>query len=208
MTKGCPWLPPGRLVDNDFSILDTTDLVFIDPVGTGYSRAIPGDEAKDFHHFQRDIETVGEFIRLYLTRNQRWGSPKFLAGESYGTIRAAGLAGHLLDRHGISFNGLLLISSILNYQTGAFDRKTYTFPKGNDLPYAVYLPTYAATAWYHEKLGARDQAKPLRDFLDDVESFASTQYVQALFQGIRCRRATTPQSPSVWRGTRGCRLTT
>src|SRR5215510_4754259 len=99
---GMPFPPPGRLVDNAESLLDVADLVFVDPVGTGYSRAIPGEEAKEFHHFKRDIEAVGEFIRIYLTRNERWASPKFIAGESYGTTRAAGLAGQLYNRHGMA----------------------------------------------------------------------------------------------------------
>ncbi|MDJ0664118.1 MAG: peptidase S10 [Acidimicrobiia bacterium] len=181
--EGMPYKPPGRLVDNEHSLLDAADLVFIDPVGTGFSRAIPNEEAKDFHHFKKDIEAVGEFIRLYLTRHKRWGSPKFLAGESYGTTRSAGLAGHLYNRHGIVFNGLLLISSILNFQTAAFDRNTGTFLRGNDLPYVVFLPTYAATAWYHGKLGAKDQGRDLREFLDEVEQFAANEYTLALFEG-------------------------
>lgn len=181
--EGMPLPPPGRLVDNEHSILDVADLVFIDPVGTGFSRAIPGEDAKSFHHFTKDIEAVGEFIRIYLTRHQRWGSPKFLAGESYGTTRAAGLAGHLYNRHGITFNGLLLISSILNFQTAGFDASTGTFRRGNDLPYVVFLPTYAATAWFHNRLGAKDQKRPMRDLLDEVEQFAATDYATALFQG-------------------------
>ena len=181
--EGMPYPPPGRLVTNEHSILDVADLVFIDPVGTGYSRAIPHEEAKDFHHFKKDIEAVGEFVRLYLTRHKRWGSPKFLAGESYGTTRSAGLAGHLYSRHGITFNGLMLISSILNFQTAGFDMSTATFQRGNDLPYVVFLPTYAATAWYHGKLRSRDQKRSLRDLLDEVEDFAAGEYSQALFQG-------------------------
>ncbi|MEA2002990.1 MAG: peptidase S10 [Actinomycetota bacterium] len=180
---GMPYTPPGRLVDNAYSILDVADLVFIDPVGTGFSRAIPNEDAKDFHHFKKDIEAVGEFIRVYLTRHHRWGSPKFLAGESYGTTRSAGLAGHLYTRHGIALNGLMLISSILNFQTAGFDGATGTFRRGNDLPYIVFLPTYAATAWYHGRLSKKDQKRPLREFLDEVEQFASNEYTLALFQG-------------------------
>lgn len=131
---GMPFPPPGQLVDNEHSILDVADLVFIDPIGTGFSRAIPRDEGKDFHHFKKDIEAVGEFIRVYLTRHQRWGSPKFLAGESYGTTRSAGLAGHLYTRHGITFNGLMLISSILNFQTAGFDDATGTFLEATICP--------------------------------------------------------------------------
>jgi carboxypeptidase C (cathepsin A) len=181
--EGMPLPPPARLADNEHSILDAVDLVFIDPVGTGYSRAIPEEEAKDFHHFKKDIEAVGEFIRIYLTRHQRWDSPKYIAGESYGTTRSAGLAGHLYKRHGITFNGLLLISSILNFQTTGFDPDTYTFRRGNDLPYQVFLPTYAAAAWYHNRLEAKDQERALREFLDEVEEFAANDYTRALFQG-------------------------
>ena len=96
-----PSPPPYRLVDNEFSLLDHTDLVFIDPVSTGYSRAVPGEKPDQFHNIEADIAWVGEFIRLFTTRRQRWASPKFLIGESYGTTRAAGLAGHLQDQHGL-----------------------------------------------------------------------------------------------------------
>jgi len=180
---GKPFPPPGRLVDNEDSLLDVADLVFVDPIGTGYSRAIPGEEAKDFHHFKRDIETVGEFIRIYVTRHGRWASPKFIAGESYGTTRAAGLAGQLWNRHGMALNGLILVSSILNFQTAGFDQKTWTFSRGNDLPYALFLPTYAAAAWFHGRLDKDLQAKPLRAVLDEVEEFAATDYTLALFEG-------------------------
>jgi len=177
--------PPARLVDNEHSILDVADLVFIDPVSTGYSRAIPEDKAKDFHHFKKDIESVGEFIRLYLTRSGRWASPKFLSGESYGTLRSVGVAGYLWDRHGVALNGLLLISSILNYQTTGFDLDTMTFRRGNDLPYPLYLPTYAATAHYHGALDEAYASMPLREFLDEVEEFAAGDYATALFEGSR-----------------------
>jgi carboxypeptidase C (cathepsin A) len=187
---GMPVRPPGRLVDNSESILDIADLVFIDPIGTGYSRAIPSEEAKQYHHFKKDIETVGEFIRAYLTKHNRWGSPKYLAGESYGTTRSAGVAAHLFRRHGIYFNGLLLISSILNFQTAGFDPQTGTFRRGNDLPYVVFLPTYAAAAWYHQKLDKRYQKLTLRAFLDEVEEFAAGDYASALFQGDRLDDAT------------------
>jgi carboxypeptidase C (cathepsin A) len=180
---GMPGPPPGKLVDNPHAILDVADIVFIDPVGTGFSRPIPDDDLKQFAHFKRDIESVGEFIRLYLTRHQRWASPKFLAGESYGTTRSAGLAAHLYKRHGIAFNGLLLISSILNFQTAGFDSSTWTFSRGNDLPYPLFLPTYAAAAWYHRRLAPAYQALPLRTFLDEVEVFAAGAYASALFQG-------------------------
>ena len=143
--------PPYRLVNNEYSLLDMTDLVFIDPVSTGFSRPAPGEEAKQFHGVEQDIESVGDFIRLYVTRFKRWGSPKFLIGESYGTTRAVGLADFLQKRHGMYLNGLMLISSILNFQTAEFEL-------GNDLPYVLHLPTYTATAWYHGKLQGELQA--------------------------------------------------
>ncbi len=167
--------PPYDLIENEFSILDQTDLVFIDPVSTGYSRAVEGEKPKDFHGFKRDIEYVGDFIRLYCSRYGRWTSPKFLAGESYGTTRAAGVAGYLQERHGMYLNGLLLISVVLNFQT-------IRFPVGNDLPYILYLPTMAATAWYHNKLDKNLQ-ESLEDTVEEVRQFALTEYTLALMQG-------------------------
>ncbi|CAG0936190.1 hypothetical protein TFLX_05056 [Thermoflexales bacterium] len=167
--------PPYRLVDNAHSILDTTDLVFIDPVLTGYSRAVVGEKAKEFLNFKKDIESVGDFIRLYTTRYQRWLSPKFLIGESYGTTRAAGLSGYLQDRHGMYLNGIMLVSSILDFGTADFH-------PANDLPHLLYLPTFAATAWYHQRLEAPLQ-KDLRALLDEVEAFALGEYTTALMKG-------------------------
>ena len=167
--------PPFELVDNEFSLLDLTDLVFIDPVTTGYSRTIPGESPKQYHDFTKDIQSVGDFVRLYTSRYQRWVSPKFLIGESYGTTRAAGLAGYLQERHGMYLNGIMLISSILNFQTARF-------VPGNDMPYILFLPTYAATAWYHGRLDAELQ-KNLRDTLDEVEAFALGEYTTALMKG-------------------------
>jgi carboxypeptidase C (cathepsin A) len=170
-----PAPPPYRLVDNQHSLLDVTDLVFIDPVSTGYSRVVPGEKVAQFHDFKKDIESVGEFIRLYATRAGRWGSPKFLIGESYGTTRAAGLSGFLQNRHGLYLNGIMLVSSILNFQTARF-------VPGNDLPYVLFLPTYAATAWYHQRLAPELQAD-LGATLQEVEDFAAGAYSQALVQG-------------------------
>jgi carboxypeptidase C (cathepsin A) len=170
--------PPYRLVDNEFSLLDQTDLVFIDPVSTGFSRAVVGEKAKEFHGFRKDIESVGDFIRLYTSRYGRWTSPKFLIGESYGTTRAAGLSGYLQERHGLYLNGIMLVSSILDFSTARFD-------PGNDLPYILFLPTYAATAWYHRRLPAELQARDLRAFLDEVEAFALGDYTLALMRGAR-----------------------
>ncbi|MBK8049008.1 MAG: peptidase S10 [Anaerolineales bacterium] len=170
-----PVPPPYRLVNNEFSLLDLTDLVFVDPVSTGFSRPAPGEEAKQFHSVEKDIESVGEFIRLYVTRYKRWASPKFLIGESYGTTRAAGLAGYLQQRHGMYLNGLMLISAILNFQTTEFEL-------GNELPYVLYVPVYAATAWYHRKLDAA-RLKDLDATLAEAAAFASGEYAHALFKG-------------------------
>ena len=167
--------PPYQLSANPHSLLDETDLVFIDPVSTGFSRAVPGEKPRDFHTFKRDIETVGDFIRLYTTRYLRWPSPKFLIGESYGTTRAAGLSGYLQDRHGLFLNGIMLISSILDFQTASFT-------PGNDLPYALFLPTNAATAWYHKRLSTRLQTD-LRVALREAEDFAQGEYASALMRG-------------------------
>jgi carboxypeptidase C (cathepsin A) len=168
--------PPFQLVDNEYTWLGETDLVFIDPVGTGYSRPRKADLGKKFWNVQGDIQGVGEFIRMYLTRYERWTSPLFLVGESYGTTRAAGLAGHLIDR-GIAFNGIVLVSSILNFQTARF-------AKGNDLPYVLFLPTYTATAWYHKKLPS-DLQTDLRKALTEAEKWAEGPYAEALAKGDR-----------------------
>jgi carboxypeptidase C (cathepsin A) len=167
--------PPYRLVDNEFSLLDKTDLVFIDPVSTGYSRVAPGEKAKQFHGFTKDIESVAEFIRLYVTRSHRWNSPKFLIGESYGTTRAGGLSGHLQERYGLYLNGIMLVSAVLNFQT-------VDFATGNDLPYILFLPTYTATAYYHKRLSA-DLQRDLSETLKEVEQFALGDYTHALMQG-------------------------
>lgn len=169
--------PPFKLVDNEYSWLPETDIVFIDPIDTGYSRAISDEAGKRFKGAKGDIECVGEFIRIFLSRYGRWTSPLFLAGESYGTFRSAGLAGYLVEK-GIAFNGLILVSSVLNMQT-------IRFTWANDLPYALYMPTYAATAWFHGKLDAPLQAKSVRDLLDEVEAWTEGTYVPALSMGDR-----------------------
>ena len=166
--------PPFRLEDNDNTILDRTDLVFIDAIGTGYSRATTPELGKKFWGVSGDIAAFGEFIRLYLQRNSRWTSPIYLAGESYGTTRAAGLSGYLVD-HGVALNGVVLISTILNFQTLSFDI-------GNDLPYVLYLPTYATTAAYHHKL-APDVGGDMTKLQTEVEKFAAGEYASALQQG-------------------------
>ena len=167
--------PPYKLVPNEYTWLAFTDLVFIDPVGTGYSRPASGVEPKEFYSVKGDIQSVGEFIRIYLTRYQRWLSPKFIAGESYGTTRAAGLSGYLQNKLGINLNGILLISEVLNFQT-------IMFSPGNDLPYILYLPPYTLAAWYHRKLSPALQAD-LPKTREEVEQFALNEYTLALTKG-------------------------
>jgi carboxypeptidase C (cathepsin A) len=167
--------PPYQLVDNEYTWLDQTDLVFIDPVGTGYSRAVKRDQTKKFIGLRGDIESVGEFIRLYLTHYDRWASPLFMVGESYGTTRAAGLSGYLFE-HGVAFNGIMLISSIMNFQTT-------DFTVGNDLPYVLFLPSYADIAWYHKKLGT--EFPSLDKLHGEVEAWAIGPYNDALAKGDR-----------------------
>jgi carboxypeptidase C (cathepsin A) len=170
-----PLPPPYRLMDNAYSLLDATDLVFVDPVSTGFSRAVEGEKASQFHDVKKDIESVGDFIRLYATRYQRWSSPKFLIGESYGTTRAAGLSGYLQNRHGMYLNGIMLVSVILNFQTARL-------VLGNDLPFILFLPSFTATAWYHRRLPSDLQAD-LHHTLAEVEAFALGEYTLALMQG-------------------------
>ena len=164
--------PPYRLVDNEFGLLDQTDLVFIDPVGTGFSQAID-DDSKDFFGVDGDLDSVARFIERYLSQNMRWNSPRFLAGESYGTTRAAALALRL-HNDGIVLNGLILVSVALNFQT-------FVFEPGNDLPYILYLPSYAATAHYHQKL--QQSVLDLESFLTEVRTFAFDEYAPALLRG-------------------------
>ena len=164
--------PPFELIDNPGSWLEHVDLVFIDPVGTGFSRPAKKDGGKKYWSLEGDIQSIGEFIRLFLTRYKRWASPLYLVGESYGTTRAAGLAGHLVEL-GIAFNGIVLVSSILNFQTARFN-------KGNDLPYPVFLPTYTATAHFH---GLLSPDLSLQAALKQAEDFASNEYLIALAKG-------------------------
>jgi carboxypeptidase C (cathepsin A) len=172
---GSPSAPPYRLTDNAATWLTASDLVFVDPVGTGYSRPAAGEAREQFHGVQEDIRWVGEFIRLFLTRHQRWASPKFLAGESYGATRVAGLAAHLLDRHGIALNGVVLIS-------GALEFATLSPSPANDLPYALFVPSYAAVAFHHRKL-ADDLQKDLAATLKEAQDWAMGDYLVALARG-------------------------
>ena len=168
--------PPYHLVDNEDTLLSLSDIVFIDPVTTGFSRNAPGENPAQFHSVEGDLDSVANFIRLYLTRFERWSSPKFLAGESYGTTRAAGLSQHLLQQ-GIFLNGITLLSSVLNFQT-------ISFAVGNDLPYITFLPSYTATAWYHKKLQG-NLAGDLQKAIDESRRYAANEYAVALMKGSR-----------------------
>ena len=173
--EGKPLEPPYQLVDNEFTLFDKSDLVFIDPVSTGYSRPVPKEKPEQFHNVKKDVETVGEFIRVWTTRNKRWTSPKYIIGESYGTTRAGGLAGFLHQRHGMYLNGIILVSSILNFITTRFN-------EGNDLPYILFLPSYTATSWYHNKLPA-DLQIDLNKAVEESRDFALNDYTLALMKG-------------------------
>jgi carboxypeptidase C (cathepsin A) len=179
--------PPYQLVDNEFSLLDETDLVFIDPVSTGFSRPVKPDDAKKFHSVESDLRSVASFIRLYTTRNTRWGSPKFIIGESYGTTRAAGLTGELREHQRMNVNGVMLVSTVLNFET-------ISFARGNDLAYVLYLPSYTAAAWHHQKLPPDLQRLSLAEVMAKAESFAAGDYNHALLLGTalpaEARRAT------------------
>jgi carboxypeptidase C (cathepsin A) len=185
---GSPVKPPYGLVDNENTLLDATDLVFIDPVSTGFSRPLPGEKKEQFHGVGEDVASVGEFIRLYVTKNDRWVSPKFVLGESYGTTRAAGLSGFLQGRtHGMYLNGIILVSSVLDFQT-------IMFMPGSTLSYVLFFPHYTATAWYHGKLAPALQGRPLEEVLAESEKFALNDYSVALLKG---NRLTKEESESV-----------
>ncbi len=165
---------PYHLQDNQYSLLDKSDLVLVDAMATGWSRAEDEATTKKFLGVQGDLDAFGEFIRLYITRYGRWASPLFLFGESYGTTRAAGLAGYLAER-GISFNGIVLLSTAMDFQT-------LEFQKNNDVPYILIIPSYTMIAAYHHKL-APDLTQDLAKTRAEVEQWASTTYAQALAKG-------------------------
>jgi carboxypeptidase C (cathepsin A) len=167
--------PPFSLVDNEYSILNASDLVFIDPVATGFSRVAKDEKADAFFGDEADLDCVGEFIRLWTTRHERWLSPKFLCGESYGVFRAAGLADHLRGHYGMYLNGLILVSGVLDFATISGDT-------GNDLPYPLILPAYTAAAYYHKKLPA-DLQLDLTNALAEARTFAKGEFTTALQQG-------------------------
>ncbi len=170
--------PPFELVDNEDSILDVCDVVIIDAVSTGYSRMVEGEEGKNFHGVRQDIEAFSDFIRLYLGRFNRWASPKYLMGESYGTVRSAGVGADLQARHGIELNGIVLISSVIDFST-------LSEAPGNEVNYASFLPTYTADAWYHKRLGADLQGQELRKVLEESRRFVWGDYMTALIKGSR-----------------------
>ncbi|QDT37759.1 S10 family peptidase [Stratiformator vulcanicus] len=167
--------PPHGYIDNEFSLLDVTDLVFVDPVGTGYSKATDPKKKGDFYGFRKDLKSLAEFIQLFVTKNERWGSPKFLLGESYGTLRVAGLARELQNTYRMEINGLVLVSSVLDF-------RTIRASGSNDLPYILFLPTLTATAWYHEQLDDGLQ-KDLAKTVEQARKFAFGEYATALLKG-------------------------
>ena len=162
------------IVDNEYSILDVTDIVMVDPVGTGISRSAGKGENKDFWGVEGDISSISNFINSYINENNRWGSPKFLLGESYGTFRAAGLAPYLLSTYGIALDGIVLVSNVL-------DLRTISFAPGDDISYPMFLPTYAATAWYHGKVTPKPA--DLEAFVEEARQFAMGDYATALMKG-------------------------
>lgn len=170
---------PYRIESNDYSMLDESDLVFIDPVGTGFSRALGDKKGADFWGVKEDAQSIAEFIRRWLIEHKRWNSPKYLAGESYGTTRAAALVNELQGGWtDISVNGIMLISSILDFSHARYQ-------PGNNLPYIGFLPTMAATAFYHNKVSAADKALGLEAFIEEARQFAIKDYALALLQGSR-----------------------
>jgi carboxypeptidase C (cathepsin A) len=168
--------PPYELVDNENSLLDVSDLVFVDAIDTGFSRVVEGINNTQFHDQEGDIRAFGEFIAEYLKTYDRWPSPKFLIGESYGTIRSAGLSQELQTRHGVELNGIVLVSSLLTYQT-------LSPSPDNDIAYADQVQTFAATAWYHKRLPADLQQKTVKQVVDEARIFSFGEYLQALTKG-------------------------
>ena len=167
--------PPYRLVPNEDSLIGSTDLVFIDAISTGYSRTVEGVDPRQFHGVNGDFRAFADFIQAYLDKYDRWSSPKFLIGESYGTIRSAGLS-RVLQERGIELNGIVLISSLLTYQT-------LSPAPDNDIAYLDFVPTYTATAWFHKKLSPDLQNGTVKAAVDQSRAFAFGEYAQALMKG-------------------------
>lgn len=172
--------PPFQILDNSESLIDVCDLVFIDPVGTGFSHAVGDTKDKEFWGVDEDVKSLAQFIQIYVNRNSRWNSPKFLIGESYGTFRSAALVNAVQSNDGMYFNGIVLISSVL-------DLGTISFNPGEEMPYIFYLPSYAATAWTHNML--KDRPENLDNFLKEARQFAETEYTAALSKGKRLTAA-------------------
>ena len=168
---------PYSLINNDQSLLDASDLVFIDAPGTGFSRIAGKEKEKAFYGVDQDIDAFAKFITQFLSKYDRWNSPKYVFGESYGTMRGAGLA-LALQKGDVDLNGLILLSDILNWDLVPDDPQVNP---GVDLPYVVSLPTYAATAWYHNRVASRPA--DLQTFLAQVEAFATGEYALALMKG-------------------------
>jgi carboxypeptidase C (cathepsin A) len=170
--------PPGpyKLNDNPNCLLDAADLVFLDPVGTGYSHAVGKATDRDFWGIDQDARSLAQAIRLYVSRNGRWSSPKFLIGESYGTFRSAALGQYLQSFEGMDLNGIVLMSSVLNLGKISFN-------PGDDLPYVLYLPSYGAVAWYHKVI--QDRPSDLHTYLGEVRRFAAGEYATALLKGSK-----------------------
>ncbi|QDS92247.1 Serine carboxypeptidase [Roseimaritima multifibrata] len=171
-----PIRPPHELIENPYSLLDKTDLVFIDPVSTGFSRPAKGQNKNQFHGFDEDVRSVGQFIHDFTTKYGRWGSPKFLLGESYGGLRAAGLSSELQGRYHMYLNGIVLISAVVDFQT-------LSAKGNNDIAYALFLPSFAATAWYHKALPESLQNQKVEEVVAQAEAFAREPYLQALLAG-------------------------
>ncbi len=157
---------PYKLMDNPDCLLDKSDLVFIDPVGTGFSHAVGKAQDKDFWGVDSDVKSLAQFVTTYISRNNRWNSPKFLIGESYGTFRNAALANYLQGHDNMYLNGIVMVSSVL-------DLGTISFYPGQDLAYILYLPSYAATAWFHKTL--KDRPENLNAFLDEARKFGKAE---------------------------------
>jgi len=179
-TKTLP--PPRGVIPNPHSILDIADLVFIDPVSTGYSRTEEGTNKSDYHGVKEDVESVGDFIRRWTSENDRWASPKFLLGESYGGVRAAGLSNHLQNRYGMTLNGSILLSSLLDF-------RTLRGSQGDDLLHSVYLPAFTAVAHYHKKItGSRDE------LYQQASDYANNEYSTLLLRGATLSDAETEKA--------------
>lgn len=170
--------PPYQLTDNQYSLLDTSDLVFVDAPGTGYSRLTPGTDPKTMYGIDQDAAAFGQFVERYVTLNDRWNSPKYLLGESYGTPRSAALVDYLQNRN-MSFNGVVLLSSVLDFDTIAPG-------PGNDLAYICFFPSEAAVRWYHDSSSNKGS---LANVLDEARAFANGPYASALMQGDRLPKA-------------------